>query len=310
MRNNHVYYTGDEYHIRLGIYSANARWCQDFNRRNNKPFTVSLNKLSALTPAEYSALQGARIPRRLFEKDSSSLTQNDYRRIKSQKWISYSNAPESFDWREKGVLNPIQDQGACGSCWAFSGICSCESAYAIRHPGELFKYSEQNMVDCVEAASGCGGGWPHLVIAHSKSNQNSKFALLEDYPYIAIQNWCTFDQTKAVGHIDGWIDGEYGDEKVLLENILNVGVASVCIDSQQADFQMYSGGIYSSDSCSSLSFSHAVNAVGFGVEGGVEYWVVRNSWGSDWGEEGYFRLARNAGNMCAIATNTLVAYVD
>ena len=134
MRENQQFYTGDEYHFRLGIFITNTRYCQDFNRRNGLTFRVGINKFSCYTPSEYKLLLGSH----------SQYTQTN--KLVSTKLNV--NVPDSCDWRDKGVVNPIRDQGSCGGCWSFSAITTSESAYAI-HTGNLLQFSEQNLIDCV-----------------------------------------------------------------------------------------------------------------------------------------------------------------
>lgn len=291
MRETNNMYTGDEYHLRLGIFLSTARFVNNFNRGNRK-FKLGLNSLSALTPAEYRLMLGAR-PRQLTLSEDTT--------------TSHVKAPESLDWRDKNVVTPIKDQGQCGSCWAFSAIHTAESASAI-HSGTLISFSESNLVDCCQACFGCNGGWPFRALDYAISTQDGHFNTEEDYPYVPIQHSCSYDQSKAVGLVDEYFKVKGGSELDLAEKIASMGPASVCVDASPATFHQYSTGIYSEDSCSTLFLNHAVGCVGYGADGADEYWIIRNSWGSAWGENGYMRLARNKGNMCGVASDALVAH--
>ncbi|OHT02181.1 Crustapain [Tritrichomonas foetus] len=296
MRQNNQFYTGDEYHFRLGLFLSHSRWINEFNKRGNS-FKVGHNKFSTYTPAEYKAILGY---------NSGNIPSNA---IKAPIQGRNRGAPTSWDWREKSVVNGIKDQASCGSCWAFSAITTCESAYAIK-TGKLLRFSEQNIVDCCQACYGCSGGWPNKGIDHVINNQERKFQLEDDYPYTAVDGTCVFDADKGVGDVTGYYEVGFFDENDLLDKVYQYGVASVAIQAGTTEFMSYTGGVFDLPSCSFLFLDHAVAVVGYGVESdGIEYWVVRNSWGTSWGEEGYIRMSRNKSNQCGIATQAIVAYV-
>ena len=291
MRTNNKFYTGDEYHLRLGIFLSHARYVQEFNRRNGLTYRVGINQFSCHTPAEYKAILGGRISKEISKKVVSSK--------------SRTAAPESYDWREKGVVNPIKDQASCGSCWAFSAISTSESAYAIS-TGNLLQFSEQNLVDCAPCY-GCNGGWSDVACNFVIDRQNGQFNSETDYPYTALDGTCSFDSSKGIGKIIDIAGVENGDENDLKEKIAQYGVASVSISAGNTPFMSYTGGILDDDECSLFAIDHAVACVGYGSENGVDYWIVRNSWGTTWGEEGYVRMIRNKGNKCAIASQAFIA---
>lgn len=293
MRTNNKFYVGDEYHVRLGLFISHSRYCQEFNRRNGLTFKVGVNQFSCHTPAEYKSILGVRgINNNLHKKVAKKSTK--------------STAPDSFDWREKGVVNAIKDQASCGSCWAFSAIATSESAYAIKS-GQLLSFSEQNLVDCAPCY-GCNGGWSDAACNYVISKQNGQFNSEEDYPYTAVDGTCSFDASKGIGKISDIAAVSYGDENELKEKIVQYGVASVSISAGNTPFMSYTSGILDDDECTFwASIDHAVAAVGYGSENGVDYWIVRNSWGTSWGEDGYVRMSRNKNNQCQIASQAFVA---
>ncbi|KAK8835750.1 hypothetical protein M9Y10_040569 [Tritrichomonas musculus] len=292
MRTNNVFYTGDDYHLRLGIFISNARYCQEYNRRKGLTFTLGINQFSCHTPAEYKSLLG--IP-------SNNIEPN---RIEKTYSKPIKEAPDSFDWREKGVVNPIKNQGNCGSCWAFSTIATSESSYAIT-TSKLLQFSEQNLVDCITTCSGCSGGWPYKALTYIIETQNGQFNLESDYPYAGVEQSCAYQSSKAIGKVTKYISVEIANETDLKEKVAAYGVASVCIAAGNTPFMSYTGGILDDDQC--MIIDHAVAAVGYGTENGIDYWIIRNSWGTTWGEEGYVRMIRNKHNRCLIATRALVA---
>lgn len=291
MRSNNQYFVGDEYNFRLGLYVARSRYVQEFNKIPGNTFKVGLNKFSCYTPAEMSTLLGNHMS-----------PSEDTKKTK----ISSFKAPDSLDWRDKNVVNPIKDQAQCGSCWAFSAICTCESAYALK-TGNLLSFSEQNLVDCDSSCYGCSGGLPSNAINYLVKSQGGQFNSEDDYPYKAVDQSCAFLKDKAIGKVTNYHSVFFHSEFDLLNKVAEYGVTSVAIDASLTSFHSYASGIYQDSSCSSWFLDHAVACVGYGAENGTKYWIVRNSWGTSWGEEGYFRLLRGS-NMCGIASQAIVAY--
>lgn len=290
MRINNNFYTGDEYYLRLGIFLSNARYCQEYNRKKGLTFRLGLNKFSCHTPAEYKSILGAR---KVQNKD-----------IRSSISTKITDIPDSFDWRDKGVVNPIKDQADCGSCWAFSAISTSESAYSIA-TGVLYQFSEQDLIDC-SPLFGCSGGWPTDALSFIMEVQYGQFMTEQDYPYRALDCACQLDYSKLVGKITSIQKVSEGDENDLKEKVATYGVASVCIAAGNTPFMSYAGGILDNDSCSD-EIDHAVAVIGYGSENEVDYWIVRNSWGTSWGEDGYVRMVRNKNNQCSIASVAIVA---
>ncbi|KAK8899933.1 hypothetical protein M9Y10_002256 [Tritrichomonas musculus] len=287
MRSTNQYFTGDEYQIRFGIFLTNSRLVKEHNAANKK-FTVTLNKFAAYTPAEYKALLGFKMV----------LT-----RPKVAKASRKSNS-DSLDWRDKGVVNEIKDQAQCGSCWAFSTIQAAESVDAIS-TGTLQRFSEQNLVDCVNTCYGCNGGVMTNAFAYIVAFQDGKFNLESDYKYTAVDGTCKFTQYSSVGSISDYIVVEEGNEDDLAAKCEQYGPVAVAIDASNWSFQLYSGGIYDEPACSSISLDHGVGCVGYGKQNTSKYWIVRNSWGKTWGEQGYIKMLWE-GNQCGIATMAAV----
>lgn len=152
-------------------------------------------------------------------------------------------------------------------------------------------FSEQNLIDCVSDWNGCTGERPTF---------NSEF----DYPYKAVDGECSFDSSKAIGHVTSLVEVVENDENDLKEVVAEYGVASVCIFANNAQFKSYAGGILDDDGCLKVNYvDHGIAVVGYGTEGGIDFWIVRNSWG----EDGYVRMISNRGNKCLIASVAFVA---
>ena len=212
----------------------------------------------------------------------------------------------TLDWRTKGVVNSIKDQGNCGSCWAFSAVQTVESIDCIS-TGNLLSFSEQSLVDCSFACLACSGGNPYFAIDFIVESQDGKFNLESEYVYTATLGNCRFDEFQKVGSVSGYLTVAEGDEDDLAAKIESNGPASVSIDASSWSFQLYDGGIFEDKNCHSTTINHSIGCVGFGVEGETKYWIVRNSWGKSWGEEGYMRMIWE-NNMCGIASMASVPF--
>ena len=283
MRKYNLIFIGEEYNFRLGIYLTQKRFIEEFNSEK-KSFFLGENNLIHLTPSEYKSLLGAK-----FNGKFISSTKPSY----------LTAPPKSIDWREKGIVNPVKDQGPCGSCWAFSVIQAQESQWAKEH-NELHSLSESNLVDCCTSCAGCDGGWPNDAFDYIISKQKGMFMNDSDYPYSPRSQKCQFNIEKGITNVKSYFISELGNEADLMNNIANHGVGSVCIDASLDTFHLYSSGIYDDQLCSQWSLDHAVGLVGYGIENNKQFWIIRNSWGSNWGENGYMRMIKGK-LMCGIA---------
>ena len=207
----------------------------------------------------------------------------------------------NFDWRRKGVLGPIKNQGACGSCWAFSITATIEARLMIKNITNV-SLSEQQMVECSTNNWGCSGGW--LADAFDYVMEHG-LMLNEDYPQNpGVDRFtarCKYNQTKARVRLPGYSVIPGNDEECLRDTIARKGPVAVAMDASHPSFMFYGGGVYDDAACSSVRVNHAVVIVGFGVDRQTkkQYWVGRNSWGEKWGERGYFRIARS--NRCGLS---------
>lgn len=292
MRQSNQFYTCEEYHFRLGIFLANSRFVREINSAK-KTFRLGLNKFACYTPAEYKSLLG-HISFPSLQRDQIIMNFKD-------------DVPDTVDWREKGIVNEIKDQGNCGACWAFGTIQACESAYALAN-GKLNSCSEQNLIDCcTPMCSGCNGGFESRALDFILQKQNGLLNSENEYPYEAAEGTCRFDESKGINQIKSYIHGRQGDEDYL-KTLSAQGVLDIAIDCSQASFQLYTGGIYDEPSCYKFAVNHAVGLIGYGTENGIDYWLVRNTFGKNWGEDGYIRMIRNKENRCGVATDPLLVY--
>jgi len=219
-------------------------------------------------------------------------------------WIEPESVdlPDSVDWREKGAVTPIKNQGHCGSCWSFSTTGALEGQM-FRKTGELVSLSEQNLIDCSGdyGNNGCAGGLMDNAFEYIR--QNHGIDTEESYPYEGKQGKCRYSRRNRGGEDTGFVDIPSGDEQALCKAIATVGPVSIAIDASHESFQFYHDGVYNPPDCDSHSLDHGVLVVGYGsTDDGQDYYIVKNSWGTKWGMDGYVLMARNSDNECGVAT--------
>ncbi|CAA2997581.1 low-temperature-induced cysteine ase-like [Olea europaea subsp. europaea] len=277
---------------RFEIFKDNLRYIDEQNSVANRTYKLGLNRFADLTNEEYRSMYlGAKTDaRRRFSKTKS----DRYKPKDSDK------LPESIDWREKGAVASVKDQGSCGSCWAFSTIAAVEGINQIE-TGSMISLSEQELVDCDTTYNeGCNGGL--MDYAFEFIIKNGGIDTEEDYPYTGRDGRCDpYRKNAKVVSIDGYEDVPTYNEEALKKAVANQPV-SVAVEGGGIDFQLYESGIFSGK-CG-VDLDHGVAAVGYGSEKGVDYWIVKNSWGPSWGEKGYLRMQRNVAaksGLCGIA---------
>jgi len=283
-------YTKDEEDLRLAIFADNLRYASLLNKIDDKA-TYGVTKFSDLTPEEFAQKHLGLSP--MVGDGDECYVATD---------AEIAAAPKSKDWTtEKNVLNPVQDQGGCGSCWAFATVAVVESANALAH-GTLYKLSEQQLVDCDSAQGGCNGG--NMYPAEGYVQRNG-LATEDAYPYAGVDQDCK-DFT-PVAYITNHCLIRYTSsdplaaEQQLMYHVSAEGPVVIGINANKAQF--YTGGVMNAKNCNINGVNHAVVAVGYNLDNGDEpYWKIRNSWSSSWGEEGYFRMIYGE-NACGIATS-------
>ncbi|GAV81812.1 Peptidase_C1 domain-containing protein/Inhibitor_I29 domain-containing protein [Cephalotus follicularis] len=213
--------------------------------------------------------------------------------------------PKDVDWRKKGAVGAVKNQGSCGSCWAFSTVAAVEGINQIV-TGNLTSLSEQELIDCDKSFNnGCNGGLMDYAFKYIMATGGLRKE--EDYPYIMDEGICEEEKgQRDIVTISGYQDVPRNDEESLLKALAHQPV-SVAIEASGRDFQFYSGGVF--DGHCGTELDHGVAAVGYGSSKGLDYIIVKNSWGPKWGEKGYIRMKRNTGKpegLCGI--NKMASY--
>jgi C1A family cysteine protease len=283
------YNSMEEMETRFAIFRKNMINIISHNSDANQNFTMGVNQFTDLTPDEFRMLYVSGLKDEVGSYGCKTFTS------------SASGAPATMDWRTKGAVTSVKDQGQCGSCWSFSSTGAVEGAWAISK-GQLTDLSEQELVDCATGISygshGCNGG--QMEGAFKFVIENGQ-CTLSSYPYTAKDGTC--QKCTAVAHISSCSDVKPNDQLSLKAAVAQQPVA-VAIEADTRYFQSYSGGILDSSSCGT-SLDHGVLAVGYGEENGQKYWLVKNSWGTTWGDKGYVKIARsdstNDAGICGIA---------
>lgn len=295
------YNSTEEEKFRMKIYMENKQRIAKHNTRyyqGHHNYKLEMNHYGDLLPHEFSGMMNG------FRQDLK-LLQGANGQKEAATFIPPANVelPKSVDWREKGAVTPVKDQGQCGSCWSFSATGALEGQH-FRQTGKLVSLSEQNLVDCSTSYGnhGCNGGLMDFAFKYIKDNHGIDTEA--SYPYEAVDDTCHFKK-RDVGASDvGFVDIKQGDEEALKAAVATVGPVSVAIDASQPSFQFYSEGVYDEPACSPINLDHGVLCIGYGVsDDGQEYWLVKNSWNTVWGDQGYIKMARNKNNMCGIASS-------
>lgn len=232
------------------------------------------------------------------------ISENHYLTPNTTDFIHYEENMEPFqmDWRKNHKVSSVKNQEHCGGCWAFSSSGAIESAWAIKN-NVLYNLSQQELIDCSidYGNKGCGGGSMDLGFQYIIDNG---LCTNLSYPYQAINQECQKDQCTSVINLTDYGDLKPNDEKNLKRGVAQQPV-SVAIQANKRSFQLYQSGIYSDLDCGT-QLDHGVLVVGYGIELETDtpYWIIKNSWGKEWGENGYIRIQRNIDDdrgLCGIA---------
>ena len=275
---NRSYSTENEYMHRQSIYLSNLVKISQHNSENHS-WTMGVNQFADLTADEFKQQYAGCYHSRV----------GTY--LEGFGYVQSTVLPASVNWTEVGAVTPVKDQGQCGSCWAFSTTGSTESAWYLSK-NESVSLSEQQLVDCAgaEGNQGCNGGlmdygFQYIIDNHGLTTESN-------YPYTARDGTCNKQKASNVAStISGFTDVPTNSELALMTAVAQQPI-SIAVEADQSVFQLYSGGVMTGKCGTNLD--HGVLLVGYGTLGNEDYWIVKNSWGTDWGMNGYILLGRGA----------------
>ena len=282
-----VYETVEEYGFRMNEWRKADRFIQLHNNEMNATWRLAHNHLSDWTHAERKSLNGLK----------PELRTREYAPV----LLEPSNS-DGVNWVEKGAVTDVKNQGSCGSCWSFSTTGALEGAHFIA-TGSLESFSEEQFVQCDYGLTknlGCNGGLMDKAFAYAESNAIQTEA---NYPYTSgTGRRGSCDSSKLEGaslKVSTYTDVTKNSPEQL-KAALDKQPVSVAIEADKMAFQMYHSGVLTGDKCGT-NLDHGVLAVGYGTENGVEYYLVKNSWGATWGDAGYVKIGVEDGaGVCGI----------
>lgn len=279
----------DHYYDMYEKWIQNEEYIQKINAMNLS-YTLEHNQFSGMNLIEFKEY--------IVKNSDFGHRSNDYTYVSYNLNNTLETLPSSVNWVSAGAVTGVKDQGQCGSCWSFSTTGALEGAYFIKN-GKLVSFSEQQLVDCDNLKNGgrdhgCNGGL--MDNAFSWIHKNGGLCTETDYPYTSgtgNEGTCKTTCSLVKGsQIASFVDVPPSSDNDMMTALVKQPV-SIAIEADTRDFQLYKSGVFTSSTCGT-NLDHGVLAVGYGTESGQNYYLVKNSWGTSWGEKGYIKLGRGS----------------
>lgn len=293
-------YTEAEAEYRRAVFVSNLKAAEKMTADEEEEAVFGVTKFMDLTPEEFAAQY--LMPKAVFaDKEADDIPEADL------SGYDFSAIPTSFDWRNKpNSVTPVKDQQQCGSCWAFSATENIESVWAIQGKNTLTSLSVQEIVSCDKVDQGCNGG--DTVSAFTWVSKTGGLEAEKSYPYTSgagDTGVCKLNKNLIVANYTGF---EYAtkteNETAMAVYLVNNAPLSICVDA--STWQFYVGGIVKK--LCGRALDHCVQLTGYDKTGATPYWIVRNSWNTDWGNKGYIYVEMGE-NECGIAKEATSVYI-
>ncbi|GCC37076.1 hypothetical protein chiPu_0015576 [Chiloscyllium punctatum] len=290
------YLSVEEDLVRREVWLENLEAIAAHNARENSTYEMAMNEFGDLTPAEFVQLYTDATMYEMANYTDEAFSDIELEELEEVNKVKH--IPKVMDWRQMGYVRDVKNQGSCLSCYAFAAVGAVEGQLA-KQKKQYVDLSTQNIIDCSSEFKnyGCNGGLPYRAFKYMK-----KYGIESDqsYPYQAKQNdQCSFSSAKSVVTIKGFQRCKNIDEKSLAALVAGVGPVSVLVYSSLNSWRFYKSGIFDDADCNNKRVDHAVVLIGYVNVPSSSYWIIKNSWGTSWGEKGYMRIIKGK-NMCSI----------
>ncbi|KAE8573686.1 Cat35 [Halyomorpha halys] len=284
----------EEENLRMNIFAHHHKMIEEHNAKFDAgltTYTLAMNRFGDMLPEEVTQVGFNRT--------------GDMRKVPSFTYLPPANVEiaESIDWSQSGAVTPVKNQGSCGACWAFSTTGAIEGQL-FRKTGKLVSLSEQQLVDCSTGYKnkGCKGGLMDYAFKYLEEVEGLESE--DSYPYEGRDRSCRYNKNKVVPgtKVKAYVDIKSLDDDALKAAVATVGPISIAVSASNFDFMFYFGGVFDGEGCNPSKLDHGILLVGYGTEDGEDYWLVKNSWGPGWGEDGFMKLTRSKKNTCGISS--------